>query len=79
MSQQRTGLLVFLRGLASPVVLYGEDPTALYEDLKNVMRQCSSTQPKLIERSGTGPLGKVVFLDTELVGCALQNEASGGA
>lgn len=65
-------VLIFLKGLASPIVLYAEDPLALYEEIKQVVAQAKAGQSKLIEKPGHGPLKKVSFLDTELTGCALQ-------
>lgn len=65
-------VLVFLRGLATPVVLYTDNPTQLFEEIKQTIRQADPKAPKLIEKPGVGPLKKVAFLDIELTGVALQ-------
>lgn len=65
-------LLVFLKSLATPVVLYADNPTQLYEEMKALIKQADPKAPKLIEKPGIGPLKKVAFLDTELSGVALQ-------
>ena len=67
-------VLVFLRSLASPVVLYADNAGQLYEELKSLIKQADHKAPKLIEKAGTGPLRRVCFLDTELSGVALQSE-----
>ena len=67
-------VLVFLKSLAAPVVLYSENPTQLYEEIKQLIRAASPQSPKLVEKPGVGPLKKVCFLDTEVSGVALQME-----
>jgi hypothetical protein len=71
-------VLVFLSSLAAPVALYTDNPVALYEDIKRIMQAASEKSPKLIEKTGQGPLRKVSFLDTQVIGVALQNEAPTG-
>jgi hypothetical protein len=68
-------VLVFLKSLATPVVLYSESPVTLYEEMKRHIQQANPAAPKLLEKPGTGPLKKVSFLDTELSGVALQADA----
>jgi hypothetical protein len=65
-------ILVFLKSLATPVVLYAENPTQLYDEIKQIIKSANPTAPKLIEKPGVGPLKKVAFLDTELSGVAMQ-------
>lgn len=67
-------VLVFLRSLATPVVLYTENAQQLYDELRQVIRQVDPKSPKLIEKQGLGPLKKFSFLDTDLSGVALQND-----
>jgi len=67
-------VLIFLRGLATPVVLYTETPPLLYDEIKRIIQTADARAPKLIEKPGLGPLKKVSFLDTELTGVALQGE-----
>jgi hypothetical protein len=72
--QTTTAVLVFIRHLASPLVLYVEQPKQLYQELQQCIQQARPSQPKLIEKQAVGPIGLVSFLDTELVGVALQSE-----
>jgi hypothetical protein len=65
-------VLVFLKSLATPVVLYADNAMQLYDELKQIIKSASPQAPKLIEKQGVGPLKKVSFLDTELSGVALQ-------
>ncbi len=67
-------VLVFLKSLATPLVLYAENPTALYDEIKQIVRAANPQAPKLIEKQGMGPLKKVAFLDTEVSGVAVQLE-----
>ena len=71
-SNAQISVLVFMKALSTPVVLYAENPTQLYEEIKQLIRAANSQSPKLIEKQGVGPLKKVSFLDTELSGVALQ-------
>ena len=67
-------VLVFLKSLATPLVLYSENPTALYDEIKQIVRSANPQTPKLMEKQGVGPLKKVAFLDTEVSGVAVQLE-----
>ncbi len=69
-----TSVLVFMKSLSTPIVLYSDNPAALYEELKQIIRTATPQSPKLIEKPGTGPLKKVSFLDTEISGTALQSD-----
>lgn len=67
-------VLVFMKSLATPLVLYADNPTALYDEMKQIVRSANAQTPKLIEKQGVGPLKKVAFLDTEVSGVAVQLE-----
>ncbi|MFM7389515.1 MAG: hypothetical protein ACKO34_02685 [Vampirovibrionales bacterium] len=67
-----TTVLVFLKSLATPVVLYVENPEELYAELKKAIVSVNPATPKLIEKTTIGPLKYVAFLDTDLSGLALQ-------
>ncbi|MEB3206620.1 MAG: hypothetical protein VKK59_04655 [Vampirovibrionales bacterium] len=67
-------VLLLLRSLATPVVLYADAPTQLYDEIKTLMTQANPQAPKLIEKPGMGPLKKVAFLDTDVLGVALQSD-----
>jgi len=67
-------VLVFMKSLATPLVLYADNPAALYDEIKQIVRAANPQTPKLIEKQGVGPLKKVAFLDTEVSGVAVQLE-----
>ena len=67
-----TTVLVFLKSLATPIVLFTQDAQQTYEELKEILRKVHASSPKLIEKKTIGPLRLVSFWDTELAGFALQ-------
>lgn len=67
-------VLVFLKSLAAPVVLFSDNPVSLYEEVKRTIQQANPASPKIFEKPGMGPLKKVCFMDTEISGVALQAE-----
>lgn len=67
-------VLVFMKSLAAPIVLFSDNPVSLYEEIKRNVQQANAATPKLIEKNGAGPLKKVSFLDTEISGVALQGD-----
>lgn len=67
-------VLVFMKSLATPLVLYADNANQLYDEMKQIIRSASVQSPKLIEKQGVGPLKKVSFLDTEISGVAVQLE-----
>ncbi len=69
--KKRTSLLVFLKGSTAPLVLYVENPEAMYEELKTAMK---SPTPSFIEKETTGPLKKVCFISNQVASLALQEE-----
>lgn len=75
----QVSVLVFLRSLSTPVVLYADQPTQLYEEMKRIIQAANPKMPKLIEKTGVGPLKKVSLLDTEISGVALQADPLLGA
>jgi len=68
----QVSVLVFLKGLATPIVLYADNATQLYEEIKGTIKSANPQAPRLIEKPGLGPLKKVAFLDTEVSGVAMQ-------
>jgi len=71
--KKRMSVLVFLKGTTAPLVLYVEDPFALYDELQQILRLNSPT-PKLIEKSTMGPLKRVCIQSTQICAVALQEE-----
>ena len=67
-------VLVFMKSLATPLVLYADNANTLYDEIKQIIRSANPQTPKLIEKQGVGPLKKVAFLDTEVSGVAVQLE-----
>jgi hypothetical protein len=70
----QVSVLVFMKSLATPLVLYADNANQLYEEMKQLIRSANVQAPKLIEKQGVGPLKKVSFLDTEVSGVAVQLE-----
>jgi len=72
-----SSVLVFLRYLAAPVVLYSDNPVTLYDEMRRHIQQANPAAPKLLEKAGAGPLKKVSFFDTEVMGVAIQSDQQG--
>lgn len=70
----QVSVLVFMKSLATPLVLYADNANQLYDEIKQLIKAASPQAPKLIEKQGAGPLKKVSFLDTEVSGVAMQLE-----
>ncbi len=73
--QMRKALLIFLKHVGPPLVLYVDEPEAVYKEVKQIISKASNATPKLIERFGKGPLKAVAVLDTQIAGVAMQDEA----
>ena len=71
--KKRTSVLVFLKGTTAPLVLYVDNPIAVYEELAQVIKLNSPT-PKLIEKNTNGPIRKVCIQSTQICAVALQDE-----
>ena len=56
--QTRTCLVIFLKGSATPIQLYFENPQAVYAELKQLMK---SPTPVLVEKEPIGPIKKLCF------------------
>ena len=69
-------VLVFLKSLATPLVLYTPNVLDTFVDIKDAMKNAKSASPKLIEKETLGPLKIVYFWDTEIAGAALQMEVA---
>lgn len=70
----KTALLIFLKVVGPPLVLYVDNPEELYKDLREVIKTANNVAPKLIERKGNGPLKSISVLDIQIAGVALQEE-----
>jgi hypothetical protein len=70
----RRPVLIFLKMVGPPLVLYVDDTEAVYDELKQIMQNASEQSPKLIEKTGKGPLKKLAVLDVQIAGVAIQEE-----
>lgn len=67
----RTALLVFIKGSSAPVVLYVENPQAVYEEIQQLLKSQTS---QIVEKEGTGPIKKVTLHSNQISAVALQDE-----
>ena len=71
----RKPVLIFLKIVGPPLVLYVDDSEAVYNEVRQIIANASEQSPKLIEKVGKGPLKKLSVLDTQIAGVAIQEEA----
>ena len=67
----RTALVLFLKGVATPVLLYFDNPQAVYMEMKQLMK---SPSPVLVEKEANGPVKRIAFVSTQISGVVLQEE-----
>ena len=67
----RTALLIFIKGSSAPIVLYVENPQAVYEELQQTIKNPSAA---VIEKEGSGPIKKISFQSNQISAVALQDE-----
>ena len=67
----RQAVIMFLKGSATPIVMYFDNPQAVYSELKQVMKSPTSV---LVEKEPIGPIKKVCFVSTQISGLLLQEE-----
>ena len=72
--QIRKALLVFLKVVGPPLVLYVDNPDETYVDIKKIIANANPHSPKVIEKLGKGPLKKIAMLDIQIAGVAIQEE-----
>ncbi len=68
----RHSVLVFLKGATAPLVLYFENPFAVYEELTQVVK--SPVPSRIIEKETIGPVKKVCINSSEICAVGLQEE-----
>ncbi|MDD3150559.1 MAG: hypothetical protein PHV68_06960 [Candidatus Gastranaerophilales bacterium] len=68
-------ILIFLKHVGPPIVLYVDDSDAMFVELQEIMLKASPSNPKIIEKTGKGPVKKIAVLDTQIAGLAIQEEA----
>ncbi len=67
----RTGLYVFIKETTNPIVLYFDNPQAVYDELKQAMK---SPNPVLIDKQANGPIKRLCVVSNQIRGLALQDE-----
>ena len=67
----RQSVILFLKGSATPVVMYFDNPQAVYSELKQLMK---SPTPVLVEKEPIGPVKKVCFVSTQISSVIMQEE-----
>ena len=67
----RQAVILFLKGSATPLVMYFDNPQAVYAELKQLMK---SPTPVLVEKEPIGPIKKLCFVSTQIAGLVLQEE-----
>lgn len=71
---KRKAVLVFLKVVGPPLVLYTDNPDETFQEIKLIISKASNSSPKLIEKVGKGPLKNIAVLDTQIAGVAMQEE-----
>lgn len=69
----RMALLVFLKGTQTPIVLFFEDPKAVYDEILPLI-SAQSPVGKLIELDANGPIKKIALMSNQIASIALQEE-----
>lgn len=67
----RTGVYVFLKETMNPIVLYFDNPQAVFEELKQAMK---SATPVLVDKQANGPIKRLCVVSNQIRGLALQDE-----
>ena len=67
----RTGMYIFMKDNPNPVVLYFDNPQAVYDELKQAMK---SATPVLIDKTANGPIKRLCVVSNMIRGLALQDE-----
>lgn len=67
----RTALIIFIKGSSAPVVLYLDNPQAVYDEIQQLIKSQSAT---LIEKEAIGPIKKISLMANQISAVALQEE-----
>jgi hypothetical protein len=73
-TKSKKPVLIFLKVVGPPLVLYVDNNEVLYQELKQAIVSANDQAPKLIEKTGKGPLKKIAVLDTQIAGVAIQED-----
>lgn len=69
----RMALLVFLKGTQTPIVLFFDDPKAVYDEIVPLI-STQSPVGKLIELDANGPIKKIALMSNQIASIAIQEE-----
>ena len=69
----RTAVVIFTKSSAAPIILYFENPMAVYEELAQIVKT-SSAAGKFIEKDTIGPIKKFCIHSNQIAGIAIQEE-----
>jgi len=69
----RLALLVFLKGASAPMVLYFDDPKAVFDEIMPLIRTQGAVG-KLIEKEANGPIKNVAIMSNQIASVAIQEE-----
>lgn len=72
--QTRKALLIFVKSMNAPVVLFLDDVDEEYKNFQQIIANASTSNPKVIEKTTNGPIKKFSILDTHISGVAIQEE-----
>ncbi|HIQ88594.1 TPA: hypothetical protein IAA68_02055 [Candidatus Galligastranaerophilus faecipullorum] len=67
----KTAVLIFLKNLSAPLVLYFDNPQEVYGELREVV---NTPVNKVFEFEPNGPIKKVCIQASQISGVALQEE-----
>ena len=68
----KSAILLLFKG-TPPFVLFCENPEQMYQDITALIKTANPKSPRFIEKQGIGPIKKVGFMDTEILGVSLQS------
>lgn len=67
----RTAVLVFIKASAAPIVMYVENPKAVYEEIQALVKAHSTV---FFEKETVGPIKRVSFFISQIAALAIQEE-----
>lgn len=70
----RKALLLFIKNVATPVILYFDNPDAEYQNIQQIIAKPSVG--KLLELKPKGPIKTFSVIDSQICAVALQEEAA---
>lgn len=73
-TQTRTPVLVFLKAVGPPIVLYVDNTEDFYKEMIDIVKNANEKAPKLIEKKANGPVKTLAILDTQISAVAIQEE-----